>query len=51
LSQDGRKECVKTPLPTPLPGECDQVTDCSPPQVCAAPRTGGRPSCQSGSAP
>jgi hypothetical protein len=46
LWQDGRKECV------PTGGTCDQVTDCDPQQVCAAPRTGNNaPSCQSGSAP
>jgi hypothetical protein len=44
LWQDGRKECV----PTPELGNCDQVTDCLPPQVCAAPRGGGPPRCQSG---
>jgi len=43
LWQDGRKECVRTG------GTCDQVTDCDPQQVCAAPRNGGPPSCQSGS--
>ncbi|MBW1906469.1 MAG: hypothetical protein JRD92_01880 [Deltaproteobacteria bacterium] len=46
LWQDGRKECV------PTGGTCNQVTDCLlPNQVCAAPRNGGPPSCQSGSAP
>jgi hypothetical protein len=45
LWQDGRKECVRTG------GTCDQVTDCDPQQVCAAPRNGGPPSCQSGSGP
>ena len=46
LWQDGRSECV------PTGGTCDQVTDCDPQQVCAAPRTGNNgPSCQSGSAP
>jgi hypothetical protein len=45
LWQDGRKECV------PTGGTCDQVTDCDPQQVCAAPRIGGAPSCQSGTAP
>jgi hypothetical protein len=46
LWQDGRKECV------PTGGTCNQVTDCPlPNQVCAAPRNGGPPSCQSGSAP
>ena len=48
LWQDGRKECVLMP-PTPLPQNyCDQVTDCPPQQVCAAPRNGGPPSCQAG---
>ncbi len=47
LWQDGRKECVQTPLPS----SCTKVSDCGPQQVCAAPRTGGPPSCQSGSAP
>jgi hypothetical protein len=45
LWQDGRKECVRTG------GTCNQVTDCDRQQVCAAPRNGGPPSCQSGSAP
>jgi len=46
LWQDGRKECV------PTGGTCNQVTDCPlPNQVCAAPRSGGPPSCQSESAP
>ena len=45
LWQDGRKECVRTG------GTCNQVMDCDPPQVCAAPRNGGPPSCQSGSRP
>jgi hypothetical protein len=40
-------ECV----PTPGPGDCDQVTDCPLQQVCAAPRNGGPPSCQAGSLP
>jgi len=44
LWQDGRKECVRAG------GSCDQVTDCPPQQVCAAPRAGGPPSCQAGSA-
>jgi hypothetical protein len=45
LWQDGRKECVQR-------GDtCDRVTDCDPQQVCAAPRSGGPLSCQSGSAP
>jgi hypothetical protein len=45
LWQDGRKECV------PTGGTCNQVTDCPlPNQVCAAPRNGDPPSCQSGSA-
>jgi hypothetical protein len=47
LWQDGRKECV----PTPGPGDCDQVTQCPLQQVCAAPRNGGPPSCQAGSVP
>jgi len=51
LWQDGRKECVKTPNPDVNPNDCDQVTDCELQQVCAAPRNGGRPSCQTGSAP
>jgi hypothetical protein len=45
LWQDGRKECV------PTGGTCDQVTDCDPQQICAAPRNGDPPSCQSGTAP
>ena len=45
LWQDGRKECVQTG------GTCDQVTDCDPQQVCAAPRNGGPPSCQAGNVP
>ena len=45
LWQDGRRECV------PPGGSCDQVTDCSLREVCAAPRGGGPPSCQAGSAP
>lgn len=45
LWQDGRKECVR------INGSCDQVTDCSLQQVCAAPRNGGAPSCQTGIAP
>jgi hypothetical protein len=44
LWQDGRKECVRTG------GTCDEVTDCDPQEVCAAPRTGGAPSCQVGTA-
>lgn len=43
LGQDGRKECVRTG------GSCDPATDCAPQEVCAAPRTGGPPSCQAGS--
>jgi len=50
LWQDRRKECVKTPRPG-NPADCDHVTDCELQQVCAAPRDGGRPSCQTGSAP
>jgi hypothetical protein len=42
LWQDGRKECV------PTGGTCDEVTDCDPQQVCAAPRNGGSPRCQTG---
>jgi len=45
LWQDGRKECV------PINGTCDRVTDCPLQQVCAAPRSGGVPSCQAGTAP
>ncbi|MDH4281703.1 MAG: hypothetical protein OEV36_03535, partial [Myxococcales bacterium] len=45
LWQDGRKECV------PINGTCDRVTDCPLQQVCAAPRSGGAPSCQTGTAP
>ncbi|MDH3624356.1 MAG: hypothetical protein OEQ49_10795 [Myxococcales bacterium] len=45
LWQDGRKECVRAG------GTCDQVTDCDPQQVCAAPRNGGAPSCQAGTVP
>jgi hypothetical protein len=45
LWQDGRKECV------PINGACDRVRVCPLPQICAAPRNGGAPSCQSGSAP
>jgi hypothetical protein len=44
LWQDGRKECVRTG------GTC-QVTPCPLQQVCAAPRSGGAPSCQAGTAP
>jgi len=50
LWQDGRKECVRTPLPS----DCEHVTDCGLQQVCAAHRNGdngGRPSCQTGTAP
>jgi hypothetical protein len=47
LWQDGRKECVRPPID----GSCHKVTDCPLQQVCAAPRGGGPPSCQSGSAP
>jgi hypothetical protein len=47
LWQDGRKECVQTPIAS----SCHKVTDCPLQQVCAAPRGGGPPSCQSGSAP
>ena len=53
LWQDGRKECVKTPR-SGNPSDCDHVTDCELQQVCAAHRNGdngGRPSCQTGSAP
>jgi hypothetical protein len=45
LWQDGRKECV------PTNGACDRVRVCPLPLICAAPRNGGAPSCQSGSAP
>lgn len=45
LWQDGRRECV------PTGGTCDQVTDCDPQQVCAAPRNGGPPRCQTGKVP
>jgi hypothetical protein len=44
LWQDGRKECVRTG------GTCNEVTDCDPQEVCAAPRAGGAPSCQVGTA-
>ncbi|MGB5810601.1 MAG: hypothetical protein WBG86_08735, partial [Polyangiales bacterium] len=42
LWTDGRKECV------PTGGGCDHISDCGLNQVCAAPRTGGPPACQSG---
>ena len=45
LWQDGRKECVS------VGGDCNQVSQCPLQQVCAAPRNGGPPSCQAGSAP
>jgi hypothetical protein len=45
LWQDDRRECV------PTGGTCDQVTDCDPQQVCAAPRNGGSPRCQTGKVP
>jgi hypothetical protein len=49
LWQDGRKECV------PDPGAEDncisEPTRCPLQQVCAAPRNGDPPSCQSGSGP
>lgn len=45
LWQDGRRECV------PTGGTCDEVTDCDPQQVCAAPRNGGSPRCQTGKIP
>jgi hypothetical protein len=44
LWPDGRKECVE------LGGSCDNISDCPAQQVCASPRLGGPPSCQSGSA-
>ena len=48
LWQDGRKECVLGPTA----GSCvDDVTSCDRQQVCASPRSGGVPSCQTGSAP
>jgi hypothetical protein len=50
LWQDGRKECVLDD-----PGAEDncisEPTRCPLQQVCAAPRNGGPPSCQSGSGP
>jgi hypothetical protein len=43
LWPDGRKECV------PTGGSCNDITDCPPQQVCAAPRTtDDPPSCQAG---
>lgn len=42
LWQDGRSECV------PAAGTCNKVTDCPRPHVCAAPRNGGPPTCQTG---
>ena len=47
LGQDGRKECVEAPA-SAGPCDCESATDCSPRQVCAAPRDGGSPSCQIG---
>ncbi|MFW2389837.1 MAG: hypothetical protein ACN4G0_15975 [Polyangiales bacterium] len=44
LWPDGRKECVEAG------GSCSQISDCPAQQVCASPRNGGPPSCQSGSA-
>lgn len=43
LGLDGRKECV------PVDGSCDRSSQCPFGQVCAAPRSGGPPSCQAGS--
>jgi hypothetical protein len=45
LGQDGRKECVLTG------GSCSNTASCPLREVCAAPRNGNPPSCQSGTAP
>lgn len=45
LWPDGRKECVETG------GTCSQISDCPEQTVCASPRFGGPPSCQSGISP
>jgi hypothetical protein len=45
LWPDGRKECV------PSGGSCSSFADCPIQQVCAAPREGGPPSCQTGYVP
>ncbi len=45
LWQDGRKECV------PAGGSCSSFADCPVRQVCASPREGGAPSCQTGFQP
>lgn len=45
LWQDGRKECV------PDGGSCSSYEDCAVRQVCASPRQGGPPSCQTGYQP
>jgi hypothetical protein len=46
LWQDGRKECVPTSGPS---DDClVEPTNCPLHRVCAAPRNGGRPSCQAG---
>ncbi len=45
LWQDGRKECV------PDGGSCSSYVDCQVRQVCASPREGGAPSCQTGYQP
>ncbi len=41
---DGRKECVLRD------GSCGDSRDCTPPQLCGSPRTGGPPRCISGAA-
>jgi hypothetical protein len=46
LWPDGRNECVEE-----VGGTCSQISDCPEQTVCASPRLGGPPSCQSGSAP
>ncbi len=49
LWQDGRKECVRDPG---AEDTCiSEPTRCPLQQVCAAPRTGGPPSCQAGNVP
>jgi hypothetical protein len=45
LWQDRRKECV------PSGGSCGHITECDANQVCASPRNGGAPTCQSSVTP
>jgi hypothetical protein len=45
LGADGRKECVPRG-----PRTCDSNQDCGLNEVCASPRSGGEPECQSGTA-